>query len=450
MPLPQPARRRGRPPKGYAVPSEEYTGASREVSVDLPPFHQKQLEIAQDTHRFKVVAAGRRFGKTRMSALLCIAEALEGRRAWWVAPTYKMTEPGWRDVRILASQIPFMDMRVGDRAVESPNGGFVKVRSADDPQSLRGEGLDLVVLEECAYLNEVAWTEVLRPALSDRKGRALFISTPKGRTFFWRLFNRGMDPDERDWKSWQIPSAGSPFLDPNELEDARQDMAESIYRQEYLAQFVETDGAVFRNVMSCATGELAAEPYKGNLIMGIDFGKKDDFTVITLFDPDKDAVVDFDRFNKIDYSFQLTRVHTMLKKWEGAGANVKVVPEMNAAGDVVIEMMRRPPYSMAVTPFTTTNITKPQIIEHLAVRIERQEITYPDIRPLVGELLGYESQRTPQGYMAYSAPKNAHDDCVVSLAIAVWHARTDVGIALMPGEVVVGRPLAYGQGVGLI
>jgi hypothetical protein len=161
------------------------------MNVQLPPIHSGQQVIVSSGHRFRVLACGRRWGKTRLGALLCLEVALRGGRAWWVAPSYKMAFVGWRLVTQLALQVPGSEIRKADQLVMLPGGGSVQVRSADNPQSLRGEGLDFLVMDECAFIPEAAWTEALRPALSDRLGRALFISTPKGRNWFWRLFVRG-------------------------------------------------------------------------------------------------------------------------------------------------------------------------------------------------------------------------------------------------------------------
>ena len=129
-----------------------------------------------DPTRFKVLAAGRRWGKTRLGVNECLDTASQGGRAWWVAPTYRDGEVGWRPLRRIGSKIG-ANVRLVDRRLEIGD-GLVEVRSADRPDSLRGEGLDLVVIDECALVKEAAWTEELRPALSDRKGRSLFIGTP--------------------------------------------------------------------------------------------------------------------------------------------------------------------------------------------------------------------------------------------------------------------------------
>jgi len=218
------------------------------MELIYPHLHPGQQEVWNERARFKVLASGRRWGKTMLGSLACIDTAKRGGRAWWVAPSYKMAQVGWRAIYRLCNQIPGAEIRRGDLMVIMPGGGSAQVRSADDPQSLRGEGLTLAVMDECAFMLEETWTEVLRPALSDKLGSALFISTPKRRNWFWQLYQRGQDGTERDWCSWRFPTAMNPYISPAEIAAAKQELPERIFEQEYLAEFLEGEGAVFRNI----------------------------------------------------------------------------------------------------------------------------------------------------------------------------------------------------------
>ena len=213
----------------------------------MPRLHPGQSAVRKHPARFKVLACGRRWGKTRLGTALCVEVALRGGRAWWVAPSYKMAAVGWRGLRMLTQQIPGAEINRAERLLTFPTKGTVQVRSADDPQSLRGEGLDLVVLDECAYTKEAAWTEALRPALSDRKGAALFISTPHGINWFRDLWLRGNSGDFDDWKSWTFKTRDNPYIDPDEIEAARATLLSRIFRQEYEADFLEDNpGALWK------------------------------------------------------------------------------------------------------------------------------------------------------------------------------------------------------------
>ena len=249
--------------------------------IDASP-HPGQRMVHNSPARFKVLAAGRRWGKTRLGVHECLDVAARGGRAWWVAPNYKMGEVGWRPLRRMASMIG-AEVRKVDRQVILPNGGDVTVRSADNPDTLRGEGLDLVVVDECSFAQEETWTEALRPSLSDRQGRAMFISTPKGRNWFWRMYQRGLNGNT-EWQSWQLPTSDNPYIEPSEIEAAKDTLPELIFEQEYLAVFLEGEGAVFRNIAACMNApQSTPEDHKVHYIVaGVDWGKQSDFTAISV------------------------------------------------------------------------------------------------------------------------------------------------------------------------
>ena len=206
----------------------------------LPPLHPGQREVFQDPSRFRVVVAGRRWGKTRLAVVEAIAAAARGGTAWWVAPTYDMARAGWDTIVGLVGHLPGVQVRVAARQVRLPSGGTIWVRSAEHPQRLRAFGLDMLVLDEAAFVRREVWTEALRPALADRQGRALFISTPYGRNWFWELVQFAQTAPH--WRVWRFPSSANPYLRPEELEAMRRDMPAHIYRQEVEGEFVE--GAV--------------------------------------------------------------------------------------------------------------------------------------------------------------------------------------------------------------
>jgi predicted phage terminase large subunit-like protein len=207
------------------------------LRFDLPDLHPGQREVAESPARFRVLAAGRRWRKTSLGVMLALRTAVAGGRAWWVAPTYQHAGIGWRFLKHLSRQVPGSEVAEGERRVRFPGGGEVEVRSSSDPDSLRGSGLDAVVLDEAAYIAEEAWSESLRPALSDRRGWALFISTPNGFNWFERLYQHAGVAE--GWARWRRPSWDNPHLEAGELEAARKDVPEQVYRQEYGAEFID-------------------------------------------------------------------------------------------------------------------------------------------------------------------------------------------------------------------
>ncbi len=355
----------------------------------------------------------------------CLDTASKGGRAWWVAPTYKMAQVGWRPLSSFGYRIG-AEVKKADRQILLPNGGEITVRSADKPDSLRGEGLDLVVMDECSFITETAWTASLRPALADRKGGAMFISTPTGRNWFWRLYQRGKQGG--DWASWTFRTSDNPYIDPAEIEAARLGLPELTFEQEFLAVFLENEGAVFRNIGAClGAGVQTPKGHEGHrIVMGVDWGKQADFTAVSVGCAKCSIELDRDRFNQIDYVFQRQRIAVLHEKW---GTNT-ILAESNAMGDPIIEEMRRS--GLPVRGFTTSATSKPQLIENLSLILEREEWQFQDDPIWTGELEAYERKVSPStGRSQYSAPTGMHDDTVIARALMVRSAGIGVGADLV-------------------
>lgn len=349
-----------------------------------------------------------------MGTLAVLQKAMLGKRAWWVAPSYPMSEVGWRPLRSLAAQVPGAEIRRAEREVVLPGGGSVKVRSADNPDSLRGEGLDFVVLDECAFMHEDAWTEVLRPALADRQGRALFISTPKGRNWFWHLWQRGQQSGD-EWQSWRFTSYDNPFVPNSEIDAAKETLPERVFQQEFMAEFIDDAGGVFRGVTECVVDTPMDARRGSTYVAGVDWGKHQDWTVIIVMDAKTRRMVHIDRFNQIDYAVQLGRLESLAERFDLRG----IVVERNSIGDPLVEQLQRG--RLPVLPFTTTNATKTTVIDALALAFEKREIGILPDPVLIAELQAFEMERLPSGMLRYAAPSGIHDDCVMALALA-WYA----------------------------
>lgn len=231
-----------------------------------------QTKIFQDSNRFRVVVAGRRFGKTYLATVELARAALEGknRNCWYVAPTYRMAKEIAFDM--LTDYIPPHYIR---KKTENPpqiilkNGSAIAMKGADNPDSLRGRALDFVIMDEFADMKMYAWTEVLRPSLSDREGSAMWIGTPKGRNHFYDLWAYGIDGHE-DWSSYQFTTIEGGNVAEKEIESARRDLDERTFNQEYEAQFVTYAGVIYYNF----SREDSVTPCKDSgdtLHIGMDF-----------------------------------------------------------------------------------------------------------------------------------------------------------------------------------
>jgi predicted phage terminase large subunit-like protein len=216
------------------------------LEVRLPALHPKQLEVFQNAARFKVVVCGRQWGKTALGAVMCVTAALRGKDVWWVAPSYPLAEHAWRYLHRLSVQIP--GVRFQEKPIYRitfPTGGTIQLKSADNPDSLRGATLDGVVFDEAAQAKAEAWP-TLEPTLAIRRGWAMFISTPKGLNWFQELYEEaGKAPG---WERWRFPSSSSPYFQPEELALAKARHSSLFFSQEYEAEFISAALGLFKAV----------------------------------------------------------------------------------------------------------------------------------------------------------------------------------------------------------
>jgi hypothetical protein len=377
--------------------------------------HPGQNEIAECTARFRVAACGRRWGKSRLGIVEAVRTALLGGRVWWISPSFPIASTAWRELRAITHRVPGVIIREGDREIAFVTGGVVRVRSADAPDSLRSEGLDFVVLDEAAFMAESVWTEALRPTLADRRGRALFLSTPRGKNWFWRAYQRGLDGSDPEWKSFTAPTSSNPFIPAGEVEAARSSMPERIFAQEFLAAFSDDAGDVFRDVRIAATaGRLERAVPGRDYVMGCDWGKSNDFTVLVVFDKESGEMVALDRFNQLDYVVQRGRLAALAERFRPS----RIIAESNSIGVPIIEQLQRD--GLPVEPFVTTNASKAEIIDGLALAFEKRTIRILPEPALLAELEAFEMERLPSGMLRYAAPEGMHDDCVMATALAAW------------------------------
>ena len=388
-------------------------------AVELNPLHPGQMKILRSRARFKIAACGRRWGKTELGKAAILIHALErNHRCWWLAPTKRMTDQIWRDLKNHLRGIAGLKISETERRIDLPNGGMIAIRSAWNPDNLRGEGLDFVVLDEAAFMNRRAWSEVVRPMLVTNRGGALFLSTPSGRNWFWDLYRIGLDPEEDEWASFHFPTSANPLIPEDELENIRRMTPEQIWATEYQAKFLSAADAVFRGIDDAAAPAPCDQPQPGHAyIAGIDWGRSSDFTAIAVIDAANGKMVALDRFNGNSWNLQRARLADIVKRWRPD----IVWAEANSIGEPNIEALNQA--GLPVRPFYTTAKSKAPLIESLALAIERGEITLLDHPVLLGELRDYSLQRLPNGAYRYGAPPGSHDDTVIATALAWYGTR---------------------------
>jgi predicted phage terminase large subunit-like protein len=218
---------------------------STELNVELLPWQQ---EVMADPTRFKIVAAGRRTGKSRLAAWLLIINALQTERGhvFYVAPTQgQARDIMWQTLLELAHPV-IKSSHINNLHITLINGATISLKGADRPETMRGVSLKFLVMDEYADMKPSVWEQILRPALADQKGDAMFIGTPMGRNHFYELYTYATVGDDDSYKGWHFTSYDNPLLDPEEIDTAKKSMSSYAFRQEFLASFEASGSEIFK------------------------------------------------------------------------------------------------------------------------------------------------------------------------------------------------------------
>lgn len=381
----------------------------QEIPIAIPKPHSSQQTVLNQAKRFNVLCCGRRWGKSKLAVRLLSKCAMYNFPVGYFTPTYKLLEGTFKEVSMVLD--PAVSRKHENQFIELETGGVVDFWSLDNPYAGRSRKYKLVVVDEAAFAKDLwgLWTESIRPTLTDLKGDAWFLSTPKGKNDFFKLFMRGKQGDE-NWQSWRMSTYTNPYIDPTEIDEAKADLPEIAFSQEYLAEFSENIANPFglSYIQQC-TFPLSTLPAT---CFGIDLAKSFDYTVIIGLDKNG-SVCYFDRFQK-DWR-QTTQTILNLP-------NVPMAIDSTGVGDPIGEDVARVK-NVELVKFTSTS--KQQLMEGLAMAIQKRSITFPE-GPIKDELENFEFEYTRTG-VKYSAPVGLHDDCVMALALAVSKFRKAAG-----------------------
>lgn len=215
------------------------------IEIDYSPYY-KQEQIHNDSHRYKVIVAGRRAGKTTMAVNEIIKRALqtEGEQIWYIAPTYRQAKLiAWRMLKQFLPREAVLKWNETELTAELKNKSIISLKGAENEDGLRGVYLTFVVLDEYADFKEHVWTEIVRPMLTDKMGEAMFIGTPKGYNHFYDTFMKEAQDD--DYKSWKLKSVDNPHLPKEDIKKAKLELPEDVYAQEFEGEFKKYTGLVY-------------------------------------------------------------------------------------------------------------------------------------------------------------------------------------------------------------
>lgn len=381
------------------------------MRVQLKPLseilHSSQLTVDAALARFSVLEIGRRWGKTTYGKVKAQRAAINRRKVGWFAPTYKYLADPMRDIeRALAPVTARMD-RV-EKRIEVKTGGVIDFWSLEDIDAGRGRDYDLIVVDEAGFVPNLLewWRNAARPTLSDRKGSALFLGTPKGTGDFHRLFTEAEGDTTGTMRAFRIGTRQNPHIDADEVESARRSLPPEVFAQEYEGVPAEDGGNPFGiDALRQCIGQISNRPAE---VYGVDLAKSQDYTVIVGLDADG-CVAHLDRWQG---PWQLTR-----EKLARMIGDKPAQIDSTGVGDPIVEDLKR--VCRRAEGFKFTSSSKQQLMEGLQIAVQTMDIRFPDgwLRSEL-ESFGYRySGRT----VSYEATVG-HDDGVCALALAV-HAR---------------------------
>ena len=388
------------------------------MTISGPSLHkgqQRAVELIQGPSKYIAVVAPRQVGKTflSMQCLLFWSINHPGSTIFFCSPTYQQAKKVMEDLyKAIGDSGIVKSFHQSDNWISLKNESKIWFKSTERADNLRGYTVDFMVVDEAAYHQEEVWNGVLKPMLNVKGKKCLFISTPKGSNWFKTMYDLGQLEDHPDYASCRMHYSENPYLDQKDLDEAKRTLPDHLFQSEYEGRFTESGQSVFT-----LKDELFVSNWPrsyGKIYCGVDLGKANDWTVATFMD-ENGHVIEIYRDNRKDWSTMVQQIIERLKKWK---ATCEV--EVNSIGDVIYEQIKEE--WQDTHPFVTTNKSKNEIIEGLAVDLNDLNLKLPSkevFEPLYFELEVYEYQwSTKSRSITYNAPAPYHDDCVMSLAIA--------------------------------
>lgn len=373
--------------------------------------------IENSEAKFITLVTGRQWGKTLLGINLILKWALTTNNStlMWVAPVYSVSKKVLEEITNAVGGTPVVkSINKSDMEIRFINGSKILFRSGEREDNLRGNTLDYLVVDEAAFIKDTVWNQVLKQTVMVKGKRVFFISTPKGKNFLYSLHMKGLEGDEKTYLSLNGTSYDTPYISKDELEEAKQNLPEAVYRQEILAEFIDDGGEVFRNLEDYCVLNRWSEPESGKkYYAGLDLGRTNDYTVLTIFD-DTGKVVKIYRERQKSWDVLVREILNEVKRYK---AELQV--EVNNIGDVIYEQLKKQ-YNNT-HPFLTTNSSKQNIVEDLIYGLNEGNILLPSkdlFSPLYNEMSAFTFNYSPKTrQIKYEAPQGLHDDCVLSLAI---------------------------------
>ncbi len=383
----------------------------------------KAKDIISNPARFKMLNWHRKARKTTLAISNLIRYAATFNHVYWyVSPSYSAAKRTvWDDPEILPRLLPgwaddtatwFKKNETELRIYFPKSGGSIYFIGADRPDLMRGPNPWGVVHDEFSVQRKEVWQDVVQPILlANPNAFAWFLFTPRGKNHAYDLMlQHESDPN------WQISTVNcyqSGIFTPEQIEEMKAQMIPASFQQEFMCEFLEGEGSVFRHVKEVCNAQVK-EPIPGHLyVMGVDLGKSQDYTVITVYDRKTNYQVYQERFNILEWPFQRAKIAHVSGKYNNA---LTVLDTTGIGGPIYDDLSR---LGVPIQPFSFTNTSKKEIIEKLSIYIEQKYIRMIPTQETLTEFDSYEIEYTPTGLVTYNARSGMHDDIVIAQALAV-------------------------------
>tara|TARA_R110002020_G_scaffold83616_3_gene207803 strand:- start:3033 stop:4262 length:1230 start_codon:yes stop_codon:yes gene_type:complete len=388
--------------------------------IELYTPHGKQLAVHEACNNpdlfFISVNAGRQSGKTALSQQQAIKWALDSPNiiVYWVSPTASQADKVYKQMLKMIDGQPFMTSSKGgqgDTEIVFYNSSKIQFRSSAQEDSLRGETIEYLIIDEAAFQKESVFFEILLPMLNVRGRKVLIVSTPKGKNWFFNMIQKGnTDPK---YKSFLFTSYDNPYSNIEVIDLAKKSMPSVLFAQEYLGEFVD-NSAIFENLKELCCIDISKSKYDTNnhYYIGVDIALKDDYTVVTVIDKD-DNVVWYDRFNQCTAPQLKQRIIDANNKWQPKTLMI----EENNQGLPIIDDLEIVHKLRNIVRFKTTGTSKPEIINNLINAFASKKIKVPNDAIYISELETFTMTISPTGKPKFAAAHGFHDDIPMSLAI---------------------------------
>lgn len=389
--------------------------------------YPKQREIADSIvnspDMYHVIDAGRQVGKSFLCQQLLLYFAINNCKwqCMFVSLTYSQVNKVFKEMlnAIKSSGIIKSFNRV-ENSIILTNGSEIYFKSYTNADSIRGYSNDLLIIDEAAFCADEDFYAVFRPTLAVKGKKCILCSSPRGKNWFYDLYKAGQD-GEPNYRAYFATYHTCPYAQIDEIMDAKSKLPENIFKAEYLGEFISGGFSVFKNYEQCVGLDLN----RGKVVAGIDVGRQNDWTVLTIMSGK--VVVYQERWRTNTWDNIKNNIIQACKQWNPTYTFV----EVNGIGDVFYELLqkgwREAGLAGTLAPWTTTNTSKNNAIEQLIDDFNNKNISIPNSKALLDELAKFEASYSKASRsITYAARGTEHDDCVMSLAICNWNAKKNL------------------------